>query len=222
MKKLLIPFLAAFGLSLGAATGIVIMRTPKAPSAAVAARTAGMPQKSEPAPAHKDTVAVSLAADSGRASTNGQPAAANVNTASPTGSIATAAANGNTGETGASATGHVTTAGQSAPSSKASLPAAPPASNTKVASSAPAIPKTPTPKPVSDSLIGRRLAQVFAAMQPKDAARVLEQMDDADVRSILGSLSAKQQAAILGSFPTARAALIVQATLRAASAGGAG
>ncbi|HEY8311347.1 MAG TPA: hypothetical protein VIG47_12360, partial [Gemmatimonadaceae bacterium] len=76
------------------------------------------------------------------------------------------------------------------------------------------------PRPITDSLIGRRLAQVFAAMQPKDAARVLEQMDDSDVRAILGSLSSKQQAAILGSFPTQRAALIVQTTLRTASSGG--
>ncbi len=95
----------------------------------------------------------------------------------------------------------------------------------KLASTAPsgsAAPKPviPTVRPATDSLIGRRLAQVFGAMQPKDAARVLEQMDDNDVRAILGSLSSKQQAAILGSFPTQRAALILQATLRTASSGG--
>lgn len=61
---------------------------------------------------------------------------------------------------------------------------------------------------------------MFGAMQPKDAARVLEQMGDDDVRSILGSLSSKQQAAILGTFPTQRAATILQATLRTASSGG--
>ena len=94
--------------------------------------------------------------------------------------------------------------------------------NAKLASNQVAPPKlAPTIlKPVSDSIIGRRLAQVFGAMQPKDAARVLEQMDDNDVRSILGSLSSKQQAAILGSFPTQRAATILQATPRTASSGG--
>jgi hypothetical protein len=89
-----------------------------------------------------------------------------------------------------------------------------------VSSGAAARPVVPTVKPVSDSLIGRRLSQVFAAMQPKDAARVLEQMDDKDVRSILDLLSSKQQAAILGSFPTQRAALIVQSTLRTVPTGG--
>ena len=31
MKKLIVPFVASFGLSLGIATGVVIARTPKAP-----------------------------------------------------------------------------------------------------------------------------------------------------------------------------------------------
>ena len=65
---------------------------------------------------------------------------------------------------------------------------------------------------------GKRIAKVFAAMQARDAARVLEQMDDNDVRVILASLPNKQQAAILGNFPSQRAAGLMRESLRVGGA----
>jgi flagellar motility protein MotE (MotC chaperone) len=60
----------------------------------------------------------------------------------------------------------------------------------------------------------KRVAKVFASMQARDAAHILQQMDNADVKVILGSLSPKQQAAILGQFPSQRAADLARETLR--------
>lgn len=65
-----------------------------------------------------------------------------------------------------------------------------------------------------DTALQRRIAKVFAAMQPKDAARVLSRMDDNDVHTVLAELSPKQQAAILGSLPAERAAALTRASLR--------
>ncbi len=60
----------------------------------------------------------------------------------------------------------------------------------------------------------QRLAKIFTAMSPKDAAKVLEQMPEADVRTIVGLMSNKSAAAILAQFPAARAAAISKATGR--------
>jgi hypothetical protein len=217
MKKLLIPFIASFGLSLGIATGIVIVRTPKPPVVAKADKPAAPSAKSDSAGVAKAgaTPAVTDSVSSASAAAIGQSASANV--AGTSG----AAVPGGAGVSAQSSAGHDTPVRDDATKSNGTAPPMH-ASNAKLASTTSAAPKTviPAMKPATDSLIGRRLAQVFAAMQPKDAARVLEQMDDSDVRAILGSLSSKQQAAILGSFPTQRAALILQATLRTASSGG--
>lgn len=210
MKKLLIPFIASFGLSLGIATGVVIARTPKPVPVAIATKPAA---KVDSVPPVKDSVA-SAPADSAVAaagSPNAPATAGSATVAAPAAAIPAA----ETPKDRQNAAPHLDA------KSKAAGPAGT-SPNAKLASNQVAPPKlAPTIlKPVSDSIIGRRLAQVFGAMQPKDAARVLEQMDDNDVRSILGSLSSKQQAAILGSFPTQRAATILQATLRTASSGG--
>jgi flagellar motility protein MotE (MotC chaperone) len=60
----------------------------------------------------------------------------------------------------------------------------------------------------------RRLAKIFTAMQPKDAARVLEQMSDGDVRAIIAMLGDRQAAAVLANFPPQRAAVISRLTMR--------
>ncbi len=209
MKQLIIPFVASFGLSLGIATGVVIVRAPKAPAVQAVAKPAEASQKVDPVATPKDTGVVPAADSAGRAvvAQTGNMTA----NATPSPSATTPAV------------GHTAATVQPAAVSRQPIATAAANANTKAASSpsAAAKPVLPASKPVSDSLIGRRLAQVFGAMQAKDAARVLEQMDDTDVRAILGSLSSKQQAAILGSFPTQRAALILQATLRTASSGGA-
>jgi hypothetical protein len=54
----------------------------------------------------------------------------------------------------------------------------------------------------------RRLGKIFGSMQPKEAARVLEQMDDRDVVVILAMLSDRHAAAVMASLPPQRAAAI--------------
>jgi hypothetical protein len=217
MKKLLIPFIASFGLSLGIATGVVVVRTPKAVAAAKPGQVVAPTQKRDSTGIARDSVALPPADSTGAASALAAGQTASANTTGAPGDGASVAA----GVTAASQGAHAVPAPDKATKSEpaASATRGP---NAKLASTASAAPRSlvPVVKPATDSLIGRRLAQVFGAMQPKDAARVLEQMDDNDVRAILGSLSSKQQAAILGSFPTQRAALILQATLRTASNGG--
>jgi flagellar motility protein MotE (MotC chaperone) len=60
----------------------------------------------------------------------------------------------------------------------------------------------------------RRLAKIFTAMQPKDAARVLEQMSDGDVQAIIAMLGDRQAAAVLANFPPQRAAVISKLAMR--------
>jgi hypothetical protein len=69
----------------------------------------------------------------------------------------------------------------------------------------------------TDSLQGirlRRLSRIFAAMTPRDAAKVLQQLDDSDIVSIVGSLTEKQAAAVLMAMAPERAAVISRGTLR--------
>jgi hypothetical protein len=197
MKKLIIPFVAAFGLSLGAATGIVVVRAPKPVAVSVANKPAAPPTQSDSTSAVKGSAAT-VAVDTTGALAHGVPDSAGSAAVSGAASVVQSAASPNQSATNNSPA----TSGGIAPSRGATARS------------------VPAKQPVPDSLTGVRLAQVFGAMQPKDAARVLEQMDDDDVRAILGSLSSKRQAAILGSFPTQRAALILRATLRTAAAGG--
>lgn len=78
----------------------------------------------------------------------------------------------------------------------------------------------PPAKPIATAMTAApgasKVAKIFAAMPPKDAATVLEQLDDAEVQSVISSLNEKQAAAILRNLPPARAALISKAVLRSA------
>ena len=65
----------------------------------------------------------------------------------------------------------------------------------------------------------RRIGRIFAAMSPREAAKVLQQLDDNDVTTIVSSLTEKQAAASLQAFPPERAAAISRGTLRAAQQG---
>lgn len=58
-----------------------------------------------------------------------------------------------------------------------------------------------------------RLGKIFAAMDPRDAARVLEILDDHEVRAILSHMSDRNAAAILGHFEPARAATLSRVVL---------
>ncbi|MFS8637592.1 MAG: hypothetical protein FWJ74_05860 [Gemmatimonadota bacterium] len=58
-----------------------------------------------------------------------------------------------------------------------------------------------------------RLGKIFAAMDPRDAARVLEILEDHEVRAILSHMSDRNAAAILGHFEPARAATLSRVVL---------
>jgi MgtE-like protein len=216
MKKLIIPFVAAFGLSLGIATGVVMMRAPKAAPVQVAAKAAEKP-KTDSVATTADTTAVQAIDSASLAAI--APTVDSLHATSVPAGVADAPMTAGSNPGPAQAGGHAVPAA-GASGSRQIVPAT--ANIVTKLASVPAATVKSVPvaaKAPADSLIGRRLAQVFGAMQSKDAARVLEQMDDVDVRAILGSLSSKQQAAILGSFPTQRAAVILQATLRTAAGG---
>ena len=211
MKRIIIPFVAAFGLSLGIATGVVMMRAPKASPIVPGSVATGVTKPADSTAAKPDSAVAQVADSSHAADTTRSAASAATGPTAPGGDQARVGPD--KAVAGSQSKQQQVAAATTTPSTK---PAAKLASAPGTARAA----GPPPPRPISDSLIGHMLAQVFAAMQPKDAARVLEQMDDSDVRAILGSLSSKQQAAILGSFPTQRAALIVQTTLRTAAKGG--
>ena len=60
---------------------------------------------------------------------------------------------------------------------------------------------------------GRKLAKIFAAMRPREAALVLDQMQDGEIQAVLGFLGDRQAAAILGSLPPERVAAISRAVI---------
>lgn len=64
------------------------------------------------------------------------------------------------------------------------------------------------------ALTSAELAKLFAAMQARDAAKVLEQMEDFEVQVILGALGNREAAAILSNLSPERAAVISRAVIR--------
>ncbi len=73
----------------------------------------------------------------------------------------------------------------------------------------PIAPARTAPSPGTD-----KVSRIFAAMPPKDAAKVLEQLSDTEVTEILRSLSEKQAAGIMQFLPPARAAAISKLALK--------
>lgn len=99
-----------------------------------------------------------------------------------------------------------------APSATATAPAAKPAApNT---SEAAATVKAARDQALQTALPEARLAKIFGAMAPKDAAKVLDQMTDGDIRAILAMMSDRQAAAILSTLPAARAASITKGAVK--------
>ena len=75
----------------------------------------------------------------------------------------------------------------------------------------PAKQKAPTAPPPADSATQaseQRLAKVFTAMEPKQAAKVLQHMQDADVQIILGYVGPRQAASIMAELPPERVATL--------------
>lgn len=222
MIRKIIPFIAAFGLSLGASTGYVMLRAPRTKAVA-------------PVPAGgKDRTA--RGADSSR----GAEKAGTSDSA--TGAVRAGAVPADSAKAGAqradSAAKHTPTGGNgpmpagagTPPRHVAAAAAAPPSSGSSVPQRAehPVQRATPPARvarssergtvPPADTVVQRRIAKIFGAMDPKEAARVLSHMEDDDVRIILSRLSNRQQAAILALFPAERAAAITKESLRGAGA----
>ena len=63
-----------------------------------------------------------------------------------------------------------------------------------------------------------RLARIFGAMRPEEAARLLESLPDGEVRNVLLALSDRKAAAILANFKGERAKALARALI--ASGGG--
>ena len=81
-----------------------------------------------------------------------------------------------------------------------------------VAAPSPSVPAAP------DSAVEaseRRLAKVFTAMEPKQAAKVLEHMADADVQVILGYVGPRQAASIMAELPPERVATLSKRSMQA-------
>ena len=64
-----------------------------------------------------------------------------------------------------------------------------------------------------DPEASKKLAKIFGAMKPKDAAAVLQEMKDDEVKAILLQINARNAAQILGSFQPAQAAGLSRAVL---------
>lgn len=88
-----------------------------------------------------------------------------------------------------------------APAAKAPAPRAAPAA------ASPAPTATPTVDSVAEAS-ERRLAKVFTAMEPKQAAKVLAHMDNNDVQIILGYVGPRQAASIMAELPAERVATL--------------
>ena len=65
----------------------------------------------------------------------------------------------------------------------------------------------------------RKLAKIFAAMDPQDAAAVLAEMTDEEVTAVLLRMSDRKAAPVIASFPPERAATLSQAVLRSGAGG---
>jgi flagellar motility protein MotE (MotC chaperone) len=66
----------------------------------------------------------------------------------------------------------------------------------------------PQSSSVGDTASERRLSKVFTAMEPKQAAKVLEHMTDGDIHIILGYVGPRQAASIMAELPPERVAAL--------------
>lgn len=193
MKKLIVITLVGLFIGLSGAAGIVITREKqaRAVAAALAADSAAAASDS----LHAETAAHAGAPDSlGVAHAAGDPG-----TVTGADSSLLAAANGAAQENRTAAGAEVASPGASPTA------VAPPADSVRAVVLAAGGPAGPDEQ---------RLARIFAAMRPAEAARVLERMTDPEVRLLLSHLKERQAAAILSSIAPERAAVISSAVIR--------
>lgn len=207
-----VAFVAAFVLATAAATGASAKLHP-AP-------------KPPPAPADSAVSADSTKSDSASADSSSSPAGgdstlaskivdtAHVLSISPTGgaspTVTGAQKNAAAPGTAGGATGG-TTGGASAAARPIAVPALPVAGAPRTAAASSTTPP--------DTASQHHLAKLFASMQPKEAAQVLQRMGDDDVQIILGYVGTRQAAAILAELPPDRVATLSKLALRAGTGG---
>lgn len=210
MTRLILPFLVAFVVAVAGGSALVLVKAKDAHSAALD-RYAELKAKADSAataaPHGADSTKHDAAAPIGDSTaTHGATPApvADAAHAPPAAPVpVTVPPPGKPGATGAPM-----------PTAPAKGASADPAA-TPVAAPTPPKDASPTAEAVGTE---KKLAKIFAAMPPKEAAKVLQQMDDADVRVILGHLGPRQAASVLASFPPARAATLSQQQLKGAVA----
>jgi len=222
MMRFAIPFLVAFVVATGGASGVIVMRAKAAQQTALAA--------------HADSLTKHLITDSTKKSTEEaapHPAdgahPASDSSATP---VETTSASGEKTVTPENAAGLTKTLEKSR---TAAMPVAPGPMLPPVAGktgsialpkeAAPDVAKPKLPGPTTPAtndatvpatsllLPGSRITKIFTAMQPKDAAKVLEQMDESDVVTILTAVGEKRAAQILALLPTPRAAAVSKSVL---------
>jgi hypothetical protein len=189
MKALILPFVIAIVIGVGSASAVSVIKAKKTAPPAVA--------DSAKLRAAKDTSGLRVIDASGTAVVAAAPA-------------------------GAARDSAKTAAGVVAATADTTKPAQQRGAAT-AASQPPAALHTAVPggrEPVSAGAVGaappaqKRISRVFAAMAPRDAAKVLEQMNDADVSIILGNLTEKQTGAIMALLPAPRVAALSRGALR--------
>jgi hypothetical protein len=187
---------AAFALSLGGSTTVLVLRAgPPVPADSAAAGTE-----------HPDSASASSAApDTARAAATDSSAA---------------------GAAADSAPAHGTAAPETDPARVDTsrpttvAPAVPPAPVAAAAASrpTPAPPVGQPPAPVAATAaardaVYRQLSRIYSAMKPSEAAEVLSHLGEEDVIGILSKFGARQAAQILGAMPRERAAALSQRLL---------
>ena len=208
---------AAFALSLGGSTTVLVLRAgPPVPADSAAAGTE-----------HPDSAAASSAApDTARTAATDSSAADAVADSAPT--HGTAAPETDTARVGTSRPATVAPAVPPAPvaAAAASRPTPAPPVGQPPAPVAAAAASRPTPAPpvgqppapiaataAARDAVYRQLSRIYAAMKPSEAAEVLSHLGEEDVIGILSKFGARQAAQILGAMPRERAAALSQRLL---------
>jgi len=208
MKRLLIPFGIALGLSLGMSTGAVIVRQ-RSVVAATAAQLRTQQARAAKRPVDSTTKNADVAShgiDSVAGRAGDEPS--NTSAAAPAVAAPTSA-----GAVGTAASSHVASEAPSSATGSAAAPALP------VRTAGSATPALQHPRHPDDADSGHvsYLAKTFATMPSRAAAGVMMGMPDEDITLILSSMNAKQRGAILGSFPSDRATKVARLMLRSPS-----
>jgi hypothetical protein len=209
LRTLLIG-MAGFGLGLGGATGAVVALRPAAAE--------------EPALAEHEL------------HPSGEEAAEAGTPATPAGQLPPAHVDGPGMPDQAAAHSAVSTAGSTARSTSELAAAAEPQPRPAAGEAHPATPPVTGNEPVAESGTGdeslaepsaadtaaeggsARLASIFRAMKPADAARVLERLENSEIQSILLQMSDRQAANIVSHFQPARAAELSRVLIRGGGA----